>query len=93
MEQEINSLKNRVEELESFILSLKSSATIPLDVSDSFKDRILETSVTGISSKTAGSETKTVIESGSATYTVSAPMDGFIQVRVNGAIYNVPYFN
>jgi len=80
-------MQNRIEALEAFVKSLQSSSTIPFSIDAAFADRF---SLGGVpSSKTAASETQAVNEAGSATYSVSKPMDGFIVVGGK----NVGYWN
>lgn len=82
--------KAQFEEMKQFIENLKKSESIPRDVETAFLERLPVG--LALSSKSASSENKTVNESGSTTYSVLLPPDGFLQIRVNGTLYYIPTF-
>lgn len=93
-------LQNKVFELETLttklqgqIDALKNNATIPFDIGEAMKARILaDAGVALTSSKVASSEDKSVNEGGIATYNVLNSPDGFLQITLLGNIYYLPYF-
>ncbi len=84
---DIEQLKQRIDTLERFILSLQASSTIPLEVNRALLDN-LQIAQAQPSTKSTGSS-QTVV-SGTP---VAKPMDGFIQITVNGNIRTIPYYN
>jgi len=91
MQNEINDMKIRISELENTIKLLNSSTTIPYDVGEAIRERI-GANIVGVDIDTT-TQTKTVDESGSQTYTVAKTMDGMITVKLNSNIYKIPYYN
>lgn len=92
-QEEIEELKKQVETLTSMVKALYSSTTMPLDVAGAIKTRLEQDFTEGAASSVLpATYTQAVNEGGSATYNVSKPMTGFIQVKFGGVIYNVPYF-
>lgn len=90
----IQTLVQRVVELERVVRTFNNNATIPLDIGAAFRDRILgDVGLVITSSKSATSENKTVNEAGAAAYSVMDKPDGFLQVTINGSIYYLPYFS
>lgn len=93
MNPEIEQLKKQVTDLQSQMKLLYSSTTIPLDVAEAFRTRLQEDArILQVSSKTAASETQTVNESGTDSYPVGKPMNGFVTIVVNGVQYDVAYY-
>ncbi len=84
-------LLKRIEELENFKRSLEASQTIPLSVDQSFKGRFGLPAVI-LSTKSAGSENKSVNEAGGSIYDVLKPPDAFTQVVISGVTYYIPVF-
>lgn len=85
---EFEQLKQTVESLVVFSNSLESQSTLPKDVESAFRKRLR----IGTASNLAP-QTKSVNESGGASYTVALPMTGFIKIiDENGNSRNVPYY-
>lgn len=87
--------EERLAAIEARLQALESSATIPLQVEDAFRDRlkINELLTLSTSTKTGASETQAVSEAGIGAYNVAKPMDGFKEAYDgNGAIYYIPYY-
>lgn len=78
------SMEDRVKMLEDRINALETAATVTPEFA-----RMLGEVISSTSGKTAGSATQAVDESGSATYNVMVPPDGFIKIGDR----NVPYIN
>lgn len=83
--------EQKLNELYDFMLALKSSTTIPFDVGEAMKARVGYK--TGVSGKTAGSETVTINEGGIATKFAANPHDGFFTLMINGLPKNVGYYD
>lgn len=83
----------RLEAVERQLLALNNNATIPFDIGEALKARILgDAGVASISTKLATSEDQAVDEAGAATYEVLKSPDGFLQVTLLGNIYYIPYY-
>lgn len=80
LQEQINELKRRLD-------AFNRSASLPLEVEATMKDRLLSGAI-GQSSITAASETVIVAVGSSA----AKPMTGFITLNLNGNIYNIPYY-
>lgn len=86
-EEQINDLQRQIDQL-------KSSTTLPLDIAEAFKIRLVDV-LPGIATQTtksATAENKTVDEAGVASYQVMNKPDGFLKVTITGIIYYIPYF-
>lgn len=90
MEEELEQLKQTVQEQQEFIDSLKNSSTIPYDVRVALASGEDELS---LSSKASGSENRAVDEAGASTYNVLNAPDGFLEVVISDKVYYLPYFN
>lgn len=83
----------RLEDLERQIVALNNNATIPFDIGEALKARILgDAGVASTSTKLLTSEDQAVNEAGASTYNVLKSPDGFLQVTLLGNIYYIPYF-
>lgn len=87
--------RRKLEEIYSFMESLKASTSIPLEVDQAFRFRLgLDTvPLTAVSSKNADSEDIPVDEGGAALYDVMGDPVGFLQLTLGNTTYYVPYFN
>ncbi len=82
--------EQRLQLIEAFIASLKSSNSIPIDIDQSFTDRFLRGSLktTGIGSAT----TQNINLTGNAqTIVVPAQPTGTVKVTINGTVYELLY--
>jgi hypothetical protein len=91
MDNKLYQLEQQIIQLQTQLDMLRSSATLPYDVEQAFKARII-TEFLNPSTKTAASETQAVDEGGSATYDVAKPMDGFEERIVDGQTRYYPYY-
>lgn len=83
----------RLEEVERQLVALNNNATIPFDIGEAMKARILgDAGVATVSTKSASSEDKSVNEAGVLSYSVLNSPDGFLQVTLLGNIYYIPYY-
>lgn len=91
MNPEIEQLKREIQDLKSM---LSNSASISYDVESAFRERLKIETFTPLetSAKSASSENQAVSESGSASYSVLKPPDGWEQRTVNGAVHYYPYW-
>lgn len=86
-------VEQRITQLENEMRQLKAASTIPYDVEVAFKSRLkIGDSNLRTSSKTASSESRTVNEAGTASYSVARPMDNFVQYDLNGTTIYIPYY-
>jgi hypothetical protein len=85
-------LQRQIEALREELNSLKNSSTIPFDIGEAFRDR-LETESATLNGTSTASYIQAVNESGSATYNVAKPMNGFLSIKVGGVTYKVPYYS
>lgn len=102
--QEYKNLKSQIDELTKQLASLKASATIPLDVGEAMKIRMLDAGilrdvpVLKSSAKEADSEdidAVTAVNFGASTVTKDAVLGnpaGFLEVDIQGTLYYIPYF-
>lgn len=88
-------IQAKISALQEELDKLKANATIPYEVEQAFRTRLNIDTFTSLiaSSKTAASETQLVNESGTQSYDVAKPMDGFRQVTIGGATIYIPYYN
>jgi hypothetical protein len=82
--------KKQLEELVAWKKSLESSSTIPLAVDQAFKGRF---GLPKTSTKAATSENQAVNESGSSSYSVLGPPNGFVEEVVDGKIKYIPTYD
>lgn len=87
---EITQLKSRIAELEAFVQSLRASATIPYDVFEAFSSRLGP--AVFASTPTSGTNSRSVNEAGTATYSVTSVQTGTIPLVIAGTTYNVLYY-
>lgn len=94
MEEKILKLEREIQELKREMAFLSSSNTIPFNTEQAFRDRLGIQSLASLSgsTKTAASETQSVSESGSSSYSVAKPMDGFREFVVGGSVLYIPYY-
>lgn len=98
MNEEIKQLQEKVLKLESFIQSLQSANTIPLQIDQSFRERFSNISGIILSNKSASSENVAAVVSvnfGGMSFTTNTVLDnpdGFFQTEVDGNTYYIPYF-
>lgn len=93
-QQKFDDLTLKVENLESQIKALSNNATIPWDVGEALKLRILgDAGVAAISTKLATSEDQSVNEAGTApAYNVLKSPDGFLEITITENKYYLPYY-
>lgn len=94
MNPEIKQLQDDIAKLQDSLNVLKANATIPYDVAEAFKVRLIEPldlpeTQTAVS---ATAHNKTVNEGGVATYDVMNKPDGFLLITISGVNYYIPYF-
>lgn len=89
---DIQSLTNRIEELENFIFQRRTQqVSYPIDeTSIKILGDKLGTAV--VSSKSSSSENQAVSEGGAASYNVLKAPDGFLQITINSSTYYIPIF-
>lgn len=93
MEQEIQQLKKKMQAMEDFINSLKSSSSIPMEIDSAFRDRLVgDISALVPSTVSPTTHNKAVNEAGSASYSVMNIPTGFIEANVAGVKRVIPYF-
>lgn len=85
--------EQKLNEVYEFIQSLKRSSSIPREIDQSFKERFLS-SFGGITTSTKGAttENQAVNEAGSSSYSVLKAPDGFVEVKISGTTYYIPYY-
>lgn len=84
----------RLEAVERQLLALNNNATIPFDMGEAMKARVLsDVGVALTSTKVATTEDQAVNESGASSYNVLKSPDGFLQITLLGNIYYIPYFS
>ena len=84
-------LQAQIDDLQRQLNELKDYSTIPLDVGNAFKARILGATITG-STNASAVLVQAVNEAGSATYNVAKPMTGFINIIIDNTTYKVPFY-
>jgi hypothetical protein len=92
MNPDIQSLINRINELEAFVaLKKQQQIAYPLDEVSKI---VLSGKLAAISSstKSATSENQAVNEGGAGTYNVLKAPDIFVQATINGTVYYLPAF-
>lgn len=100
LQNKVLELTNTVKDLQDQIKALNSNSTIPLDVGEAFKLRILsDAGVATTSTKGATTEDTTVVTSvnfggggSTATDTVLGNPDGYLEITITNNIYYIPYF-
>lgn len=88
-------LLEQIAELKAQLDALKNNATIPFDIGEAMKARILQDAgVASTSTKLSSSEDVSVVVS--LAPTVTAPVlntpDGFLQITLLSNIYYIPYY-
>lgn len=99
LQTKVLELTDTVKDLQDQLKALNSNATIPLDVGEAFKLRILSDAGTAATStKGATSEDTTVVTSvnfgaeTTATDTVLGNPDGYLEITITNNKYYVPIF-
>lgn len=98
-EQEITQLiqetiQAQIDKLQSQLDALRNNATIPYEIGEAFKARVLtDVSPVATSGKGASTENVSINEAGISTHTVLGAPDGFVQATINGTVYYIPYFS
>lgn len=94
MTPELKNLQDQITALQEQFNSLNNNATIPFDIGEAIKTRVLlEAGIPQTSSKGATSENQAVNEGGAGTYSVLKAPDGFVQVTLGGTLYYLPYYS
>lgn len=95
MEQEIQQLKNEVENLKREMSLIKSSGTFPYEIDSAIKERFKnsEFAMGSESDTLVATYTQAVDEGGAATYDVAKTMTGFITLEYNGSKYNIATYD
>lgn len=92
MNNDINTLMNRIIELER-IVAHKQQQQISYPIDDISKTILANKLGSVVSSaKSATSENQNVNEAGVATYSVLQAPDAFVQVTINGTVYYLPAY-
>jgi len=84
--------KQKLDEMYQFVQDLRASASIPFDVDRAFADRFSTIVGITLSSKSASSESQSVNEAGTGSYTVLKNPDKYLQKTINGTVYYIPVF-
>ena len=99
MNEELEQVKRELAELKEQFKLLSNNTTIPLEVGEAFKTRILsDAGVVALSNKSLTSENTTVVDSvnfgASSVTTVSAlgAPNGFFEVTINGIVRYIPFY-
>ncbi len=90
MNEEIKQLKMQVEDLTKKVNSLYASTSIPFDVGEAFRVRILGN--TSLSPIPASTHYKEVHENGTDTYDVMNIPTGYVVLTIKDTDYVIPYF-
>lgn len=93
--QQFDDLKKQVSELQEQVKAFNNNATIPFDIGEAFKARILQDAgVLVASSKAFNSESTAVLTSADPDNyeDVLGEPDGFLQVTILGNISYIPYY-
>ena len=88
-------METRILDLEVFVKSLTAGSTIPFDVNKALEDRLnldVGDEVTESATST-GANIKAVDEAGVATYSVLPTPDKYLQVTIDGTVYDIPAYN
>ena len=83
-------LLQRIIQLELVIASMRNSSSIPFDIGAAFNDRL--GSQFQLTDLNGGIYSKSVNESGSATYSVAKLPDGSATAVYNGTIIRIPFY-
>lgn len=84
-------IQQQIDNLQRQLDALKSSTTLPLEITEAMRIRLQPVSGETNSTSTA-SYTQAVNEAGSATYSVAKPMAGFITITIGGNARLIPYY-
>lgn len=91
MKPTVEQLQAQIDELKAAIESFKNYSTIPLDIGEAFKARILGQSGLLVGKLAAGTPgTVGVFIPPSTNYTVAAPFNKQLQVVIDGVTYIIP---
>ena len=82
-------LENRIAKLETTMASLGYSNQIPVNVQKAFEARL---GGIRLADSSHSGETVSVNESGSSSYLVAGPMNGFVETTINGVTIYIPYY-
>ena len=95
LKQRLEKLERENQELLNWKKSLESSHSIPLNIDQSFRTRLLTAPVIKASAKGNNSEDQAVNEAGSGSYNVLKEADDFLEVQLvaGGTIYYIPVYN
>ncbi len=100
MSEQYQQLTEEINALRQEVNSLKANTTIPLDIAEAFKVRILNgNQFLSLSSKSASSENiaaVTAVDFVGQTVTTNTVLDnpdGFLQIKIRGVNYYLPYFS
>lgn len=85
--EKIKKLETELAEVKRLVLSMQNYNTI----TPAFK-KVIERATIGSSSKVASSESQSINEAGSATWSVLKQPDAFLEVTVGGTLYYIPVF-
>lgn len=91
---ELQLLKQEVEALKAWKRSLESSHSIPLNIDQSFRARLIKNSgsLLTTSGKSATSENQGVNESGALSYSVLGPPDKYVEITIGGVVNYIPAY-
>jgi regulator of replication initiation timing len=92
MNDQIQKLQDEIDNLKKQLDALSNNATIPLEVGNAMRARLLSDGTLTGSTSGNGPSVHSVNESGNSTYNVASPMIGFINIVINGTSYAVPYY-
>lgn len=81
-----------LDEVYDFIVKLKSSQTIPLEVDRAFRARLASSIGLVESGLASSAHRQSVNEAGSSTYKVLPEATGFLTFIVNGTTRYIPYY-
>lgn len=88
-------IRHEIQLLWQEIHNLKDAGTIDHDTENAFRERlgIDDFIALDTSSKLASSETQSVNEAGSSSYSAAKPMDGFREYTApGGTVFYIPYY-
>lgn len=83
-------IQRRINDLQNQLDSLKDYATIPLEIGEAMKARIIPDGFPTAAASAGTPLTVTINESGSATVIAAAPFTGKLAITTGGVTYTVP---
>lgn len=86
----MENLQEQINKLKEELNLLRASTTIPYEVGESFKIRILPNGITTGIAASGTPSTVTINESGSAIVVAQAPLTGKIALTFGGTTYIIP---